>query len=78
MSYLWNALATGMALAALAYFAPRLFRIIRAIVVMCLPFGLVAGWHVIGAASRAVRKEMNNTGEADNVVSIDQAKGGRK
>lgn len=74
--YLLNALWIGAALVIIGTLLPTLWRVVRFVIVMCLPFGLVAGWHVARDVVAATREHMagDEPGQGDNVVPMKEPK----
>lgn len=56
--YLLNALWFGAGLVLLGILLPRILKVLRFVLLMCLPFGFVAAWQVVGDIRKAV-KSMN-------------------
>lgn len=56
--YLLNALWIGAALVIGGRMLPSIARILWKVIVLCLPFGLVAGFHLAKDIARATRQEM--------------------
>lgn len=76
--YLLNALWIGAALCITGMLLPRLFTVVRFAIVMCLPFGLVALWHVaqdVIATTRKMRED--ETAPPDNVTPMPKRKAKR-
>lgn len=71
--YLLNALWIGAALCITGALLPRIFTVLRIIVVMCLPFGIVAAWHTVQDIRDAVRKAKEPVAP-DNVTPISKRK----
>lgn len=71
--YLLNALWIGGALCLLAYALPTVFKVLRVIVVMCLPFGLVAAFHTMQDIRDVIRKA-KTPAAPDNVTPLPKRK----
>lgn len=61
--YLLNALWLGALLVILARIGPALLWWIGRIVVLCLPFGLVAGFHVVQSIIDLVKRERDKSSD---------------
>tara|TARA_Y100000310_G_scaffold300671_1_gene336533 strand:+ start:1923 stop:2162 length:240 start_codon:yes stop_codon:yes gene_type:complete len=67
--YLLNALWFGAALILIGALLPTIWRVLRFVIIMCIPFGLVAAFHVSRDIATATREVMRRD-ERDNVTSI--------
>lgn len=63
--YLLNALWLGALLCLIGYALPTVFKVLRFIIIMCLPFGVVAGWQVSCNIIRTTRQAMGDDGTAN-------------
>lgn len=77
--YLLNALWFGAALVITGALLPYIWRVLRFIVIMCLPFGLVSLGYIIGDIIKATRQLRAGDDDASNtVIPINKAKSSRK
>ena len=76
--YLLNAFWIGAVLCITGILLPRLLTVLRFIIVMCLPFGLIASYHVTQDVIAAVRKmREDEAAPPDNVTPIPKRKAKR-
>lgn len=53
--YLLNALWVGVLIVVIMRNMGTIFHVVKFVIVMCLPFGIVAGWHTLERIVKAVR-----------------------